>query len=54
MTGDCSLAGGFGEVGSCQMGDDDNNGLWTSLVVVAEYLRHAVTGEQAALASASA
>jgi hypothetical protein len=40
--GDCSFSA-FGNVSSCLNHDDDNNGLWTSLVVAAESFRYAVT-----------
>lgn len=43
MVGDCSL-GSFGDVSTCINHDDDNNGLWTSLVVGAEAFRFAATG----------
>ncbi len=52
MVGGCNLAA-FGDVATCTLGDDDNNGLWTSLMVVAEYVRHRVTGDPAALAAGS-
>jgi hypothetical protein len=52
MVSGCDMSR-YGDVSTCVQGDDDNNGLWTSLVVVAMYMRHAVTGEQAALAAAS-
>ena len=53
MTSGCDAAA-FGAVEqSCVRPDEDNNGLWTSLVVVAEYLRHAVTAEPEALTAAS-
>ncbi len=53
MTSECSTAA-FGAVeAQCVMGDSDNNGLWTSLVVAAEYYRYRVTGESAALSTGS-
>ena len=48
LTAGCSLLE-FGNFSSCTNHDDDNNGLWTSLVVAAESFRYAVTGEQDAL-----
>lgn len=53
MTSECNTAA-FGAVeASCVMHDSDNNGLWTSLVVGAEYYRYRVTGEPEALSSGS-
>ena len=53
LVAECEMAS-FGDVdASCFNHDSDNNGLWTSLVVGAEYMRHAVTREPAALAAAS-
>ena len=43
MTGDCTMKS-FGDVKGCLSKDDDNNGLWTSLVVGAFSFAHAVTG----------
>eukprot|EP00943_MAST-04B_sp_MAST-4B-sp1_P001535 g1535.t1 len=43
----------FGDPSYCLEGDDDNNGLWTSLVVVAEYMRYDVTKDPEALQTAS-
>ena len=42
----------FGNYETCTNGDDDNNGLWTSLVVAAESFRYAVTGAADALDTA--
>lgn len=44
----CSLSS-FGDLPSCTDGPDENNGLWTSLVVGAESFRYLVTGEADAL-----
>ncbi len=54
MSGDCTL-GSFGNFSDCINGGrvSDNNGLWTSLVVVAESMRFAVTQEPAALTAAT-
>ncbi len=43
LSGDCFLDT-FGNIPSCLNHDNDNNGLWTSLVVAAEAFRYAVTG----------
>jgi len=43
----------YGDVAGCIQKDSDNNGLWTSLVVVALYMEHAVTGDPTALSAAS-
>jgi hypothetical protein len=43
MISGCDMPG-FGDLSSCQTRDDDNNGLWTSLMTVAMYMKHAVTG----------
>lgn len=51
LVGDCSL-GSFGNLSSFAGHDDDNNGLWTSLVVGALALKHAVTGDADAKALA--
>jgi len=48
----CSLPS-FGNTTSTHCVDDDNNGLWTSLVAAAEYFRYAVTKDPAAAASAA-
>eukprot|EP00048_Salpingoeca_helianthica_P016190 m.230913 g.230913 ORF g.230913 m.230913 type:complete len:790 (-) comp18190_c0_seq1:367-2736(-) len=40
----CDMAS-FGDLSSCTCHDDDNNGLWTSVVVAAEAFRFAVTGD---------
>ena len=47
----CNLQA-YGNFSSCTNGPDDNNGLWTSLVVGAECFRYAVTGDPAAEAEA--
>lgn len=54
MSGGCSLTS-FGNYSSCinHGAISDNNGLWTSLVVVAEAMRFAVTGAQAAQSAAA-
>lgn len=52
LVAECTMSR-YGDVSSCVQEDSDNNGLWTSLVVVAMYMRHAVTGEPEALAAAS-
>lgn len=53
LVAECQMAS-FGDVDeSCFNTDNDNNGLWTSLVVCAEYMRYAVTRSPAALAAAS-
>lgn len=53
MVAECGLAS-FGDVSApVTQADNDNNGLWTSLVVGAEYMRYAVTREPEALQSAS-
>ena len=43
----------FGNYETCTNGDDDNNGLWTSLVVAAESFRYAVTGAADARSNAT-
>ncbi len=43
----CQL-GGFGDSADCINGDDDNNGLWTSLVVAAEVFHYVATKDPAA------
>lgn len=48
LSGDCFLDA-FGNIPSCLNHDNDNNGLWTSLVVAAEAFRYAVTGDPDAL-----
>ena len=52
MTAECQMKA-FGVLDGCTGHDSDNNGLWTSLVVVAEYMRYAVTGDPEARATAS-
>ena len=52
MTSGCNFKN-FGDTSVCIESDDDNNGLWTSLVVVAEYMRYAVTKDPEALLTAS-
>eukprot|EP00041_Stephanoeca_diplocostata_P038771 m.1553094 g.1553094 ORF g.1553094 m.1553094 type:complete len:862 (+) comp25268_c1_seq3:151-2736(+) len=52
MSAEC-LFDSFGKLDGCVQMDSDNNGLWTSLLVVAEYMRYHVTGDEAALSSAS-
>jgi hypothetical protein len=47
MVAECSMQR-FGDVGHCVGGPSDNNGLWTSLVVVAEACRTALGGQGAA------
>lgn len=42
----------FGNTSTTLCTDDDNNGLWTSLVAASEYFRYAVTKDPAAAASA--
>lgn len=42
MVSDCSLKE-FGNASSCTNGPSDNNGLWTSLLVVAEAYRYALS-----------
>ena len=51
MVSGCGL-GSFGDTAVCVNGDDDNNGLWTSLVVAANALRFVSTGEEEAAALA--
>lgn len=46
--GDCSLSS-LGNLSSCINHDDDNNGLWTSIVVGAEAFRYALTRDSSAL-----
>ena len=48
----CSLPG-YGNTSASHCTDDDNNGLWTSLVVAAEYLRYGATRDPAAAKSAA-
>lgn len=43
----CTLPA-FGDLSTCTNHDDDNNGLWTSVVVAAEAYRFAATGDPAA------
>ncbi len=43
LVGDCSLPGFGGALAQCHQHDDDNNGLWTSLVVGALALKHNLT-----------
>ena len=43
----CNLVG-FGNSADCVNGDDDNNGLWTSLVVAAEVFHYVATNDPAA------
>lgn len=50
LVGGCGMAG-FG-LYPCTYGPDDNNGLWTSLMVAAESFRYAVTGDSDAAAAA--
>ena len=52
MVAGCALPS-FGNTSRTLCVDDDNNGLWTAVVVVAEYLRYAATGDLAAAASAA-
>ena len=52
MTSGCNFKE-YGDISICVATDDDNNGLWTSLVVVAEYMRYAVTKDPEALKTAS-
>ena len=52
LTSGCDLLR-YGDVDGCISKDDDNNGLWSSLVVVAEYMNYLVTGNSEALATAS-
>ena len=54
MSGDCDLLQ-FGNYSSCvhHGAISDNNGLWTALVVVAEAMRFATTGEAAAANAAA-
>lgn len=52
LVSDCALPA-FGDTSRpCFNSDDDNNGLWTSIVVAAETLRFAVTGDPAVLTTA--
>jgi hypothetical protein len=51
LSGDCYLDS-FGNIPSCLNHDNDNNGLWTSLVVAAEVFRYAVTGDNDAYETA--
>lgn len=52
MVSECALVAGFGDLsGGCIEHDNDNNGLWTSLAVVAELYRLLVTGDPAAKTS---
>jgi hypothetical protein len=48
----CALPG-YGNISTSHCSDDDNNGLWTSLVAGAEYLRYGATKDPAAAASAA-
>ena len=48
----CALPA-FGDTSSTACTDDDNNGLWTSIVAAAEYFRYAVTKDPRAAASAA-
>lgn len=43
----CDLTS-FGVTDPCNTGPDDNNGLWTSLLVVAAAMQYSVTGSTAA------
>ena len=52
LTAECSLSS-FGNLSLPISHDSDNNGLWTSLIVAAEYMRYAVTKEKSALQTAS-
>ena len=53
MISGCDMAR-YGDVSSnCVQHSDDNNGLWTSLQVVAMYMKYAVTGETKDADSAS-
>ncbi len=52
LSGGCNLDA-FGNIPSCQTGPDDNNGLWSSLIVAAESFRYAVTGAPDALSNAT-
>ena len=45
LSGDCSLSS-FANISSCANHPNDNNGLWTSLVVAAEAFRYLLTGEE--------
>ena len=53
LTAECKLVVFGAPERGCVSSDNDNNGLWTSLVVVAQYMRHRVTGEPAARKAAS-
>lgn len=50
MVSECEMAG-FGDLSRCSMGDNDNNGLWTAVVVAAEALRYNVNPDADALAA---
>jgi hypothetical protein len=53
MTAECQLISFGAPDAGCISTDNDNNGLWTSLVVAAEYFRYRVTGDTEALSSGS-
>eukprot|EP00040_Diaphanoeca_grandis_P019454 m.102767 g.102767 ORF g.102767 m.102767 type:complete len:842 (-) comp27434_c0_seq1:392-2917(-) len=52
LTSEADLAS-YGSLKNSTSRDNDNNGLWSSLVVAAEYFRYAVTGDPEALATGS-
>jgi hypothetical protein len=52
LAGDCSLSA-FGDIPSCSNHPNDNNGLWTSLIVGAESFRYLVTGAEDAMSNAT-
>ena len=53
MIAECAM-NSYGDVTKCLNKDSDNNGLWTSLITVAMYMKHAVTGSSADADAASA
>ena len=52
MISGCDMSS-YGDVAHCIQHSDDNNGLWTSLQVVAMYMKYNVTGEMKDADSAS-
>jgi hypothetical protein len=52
LTSGCQMPR-YGDVSTCISHDDDNNGLWSSLVTVAEYMGFLVTNNKERLARAS-
>eukprot|EP00039_Didymoeca_costata_P020083 m.340007 g.340007 ORF g.340007 m.340007 type:complete len:864 (+) comp19079_c0_seq1:208-2799(+) len=53
LISDCQLQSYGDTLGPCKNVDSDNNGLWTSLLLVAAYMRHAVTKDASAATVAS-